>query len=236
METEQISGALTGLATGSGGPANSAEDLGFDTFLKLLVTQIANQDPLNPMDGTQFTEQLATFSSLEQQMASNAHLEKLTEAEDYGAQNLAVSYIGKDVLVPAGQDNSPGQVTLTESGTASFAYHMKENVISNQVEIRDASGTLVRTLDGETGKGVHNVEWDGKDDFGNTVPPGEYTVAVKPKREDGSKGIAQLYTFGAVDSVTSQGDERSLNLHDGREVAFDSVLQVRGNNNQTDES
>ncbi len=235
METEQITGALTGIATGSTQPANSAGDLGFDTFLKLLVTQIANQDPLNPMDGTEFTEQLATFSSLEQQMASNAHLEKLAEGEDFGEQALAVSYIGKDVLVPSGADNSPGKVTLTDQGTAEFAYHMKENVRSNQIEIRNAQGELVRTLDAENSKGIHNVVWDGQDEAGNTLPAGEYTVAVKPLREDGSKGDVQMYTFGRVDAVTAQKDDRSLNLQDGRNVAFDSVLQVRANNQQ-DES
>ena len=91
--------------TGTSGQTKSAAEeadalanVNFDMFLNLMVTQLQNQDPLNPADGTQFTEQLATFSQLEQQVASNQHLEKLANAQSLTSQSLAVNMIGKEVM------------------------------------------------------------------------------------------------------------------------------------------
>jgi flagellar basal-body rod modification protein FlgD len=88
------SGKITSTAGGS-----AASKVGFDTFLKLLTTQLKNQDPLNPLDGTQFTAQIAQFSQLEQQINSNNYLKTLSESRDYSIQAVATNYLGKEALV-----------------------------------------------------------------------------------------------------------------------------------------
>ncbi|MCA3243864.1 MAG: hypothetical protein INF43_00975, partial [Alphaproteobacteria bacterium] len=101
-------GAITGIAAGQNAALNSVN---FDTFLKLLVAQLRNQDPLNPLDGTQFTGQIAQFSSLEQQINSNNYLKQLVAERDFGEQNLANSYLGKQVLGPGNLFSREGTAT-----------------------------------------------------------------------------------------------------------------------------
>ena len=92
----------------------SAADLNFENFLTLLVTELEQQDPLNPMDNKEMTAQLAQFSSLEQNIQQNEYLEKLAGQSDYSQQNLALSYIGKEALIPGDAVvNDPGSTVAS---------------------------------------------------------------------------------------------------------------------------
>lgn len=227
--------AQTGaLVSGSKIEAPTKQELNsdFDTFLKLLSVQLQNQDPLNPMDGTEFTQQIATFSQLEQQIAGNKYLEDLSKARDYSAQNLAVSYINQEVLAPAGLEGAAVDVDMAADGAGiDFAYTLNRAAYSNIIQIHNADGDLVRTLDGANTAGTHQVEWDGKDEDGNDLDAGEYNIQVKAFDEEGRKIAHRLYTFEEVMAVSADESEIGLTLASSRVVDFSEVLQVRAPQN-----
>jgi flagellar basal-body rod modification protein FlgD len=200
--------------------ASAAADLNFDTFLKLLTTQLQNQDPLDPMDSAEFTSQIAEFSAIEQQVQTNAHLEKLVESDTFGAQSLAVSYIGKEALVPG--DRS----TLT-NGEMNFSYNMDQRALVSEIKIVDSSGTIVKSLEGSLDEGSHEVVWDGKNEAGEQLDDGTYTIFIEAAGADGNAVIAEIFSFSRIAAMEADGEDISLITDDGRNVNFNSVLQVR---------
>lgn len=200
--------------------ANKA-NMNFDMFLKLLVTQIQNQDPLKPMDGTQFTEQIASFSGLEQQIQTNSLLEKMADQRAMSQQGIAVGMLGKEVLA-AGEN-----INLVD-GKSAFTYALEENSVATVLEVYDSGGAKVRTLEGETKKGMHIMEWDGKNDAGEAVEDGRYFTKISAINSEGKKIGADTLVFNKVVGVESQGfDTTYLVLENGESVLFDEVFSVR---------
>lgn len=216
----------TGAANNStllGGSKGAVTDqIGFDTYLKLLVVQLKNQDPLNPMDGKEFTKELATFSQLEQQIQSNDFLEQLTKTQDYGRQGLANSYLGKAALVPG------NSLTYAGEGEVEFGYSLEKPAGKVQIDIiaNDGSG-VVRTIYADGTAGNHVLKWDGKNDAKEVMEEGTYTVRVKATDTEGTVIPSQAYTYGIVTAVTGAGGTVEVELHDGRRTDVDDVLMVR---------
>jgi flagellar basal-body rod modification protein FlgD len=188
-------------SSASSAASSSSATLGQDAFFKLLIAQLQNQDPLQPMDGTQFVTQLAQFTQVEQSVAQTQSLSSIS-AQLTGIQaNDAVSLIGKQVTVSGqnfnfdGTDATTGSVTL--SGAAS-------NV---SVSITDSTGKTIRTLSlGKESAGPLTVTWDGRDNSGQLVAAGSYGFTVSAATSNGaSVGVSQNVT-GVVTKVTySQG-------------------------------
>ena len=204
--------------------AEKAQDdatLNFNNFLTMLTVQLQNQDPLNPMDGTAFTEQIATFSALEQQITSNAHLEKLTQQQDFSEQSLAISYIGKDALIP-------GKTTATDGESDILLnYKLDRRAASTLIEVLDEDGQVVRNLEGTNLSGRNEVIWDSLDDEGNPVEPGFYTLKISSVQSNGDPITAQTYTYGNIRAVEGKAGNLKLISADGREVGFDEILMVK---------
>jgi flagellar basal-body rod modification protein FlgD len=197
--TTSAAGALTSTATGGNAALNSVN---FDTFLKLLVSQLKNQDPLNPMDGTAFTGQIAQFSSLEQQINGNNLLKQIAGQRDYGQLNEGAGYIGKDVLVPG----SVGQAFITTSEGALVGFKTEPTNINKAVRdvtlnITNAAGDKVFTQT-FTGSDVANstipVRWDGKDSSGKALPAGSYRIFAEATDVDGKKVPVKPLTLASV--------------------------------------
>lgn len=218
MTTVSSTSTSTGTLTSSSGSGLSTVD--FNTFLKLLVAQLKNQDPLNPLDGTEFTGQIAQFSALEQQINTNNYLAALVEQRDYGQTSLAVSYIGKVALAPG---NAMG---VGENGGAEFAYRLEKTASSVEITIRDADGKVVRSQTGDGTTGNHIVTWDGKNDAGEQVAQGTYTVSVRAMDSDGKVLPNTVLTYGIVSSVITEDGNASLVMTDGRTVGVNEVLAV----------
>ncbi|NOZ86302.1 MAG: flagellar hook assembly protein FlgD [Deltaproteobacteria bacterium] len=179
------------------GENNSNRAMGKEDFLKLLTTQLTHQDPLNPMDNTQFVAQLAQFSSLEQMIETNKRLEMLAMSQSSLTSASAVGFIGRDIEAWSDsvevQDGVPNRATLELSSDAA-------NVT---VEIRNADGDVVRTLDmGPRPAGQVQIEWDGLDSKGKTVPDGTYLLKVKAEDTDGKDVNSKIRIKGHVSGVT----------------------------------
>ena len=214
-----VSGALSSLASGNA----SLSKVNFDTFLKLLVAQLKNQDPLNPLDGTQFTGQIAQFSSLEQQINGNNYLKEILAQRDFGEQSLATSYLGKDVL-------GPGNALVKTDDSTTFGYEVEKGANRVDVDIIDnATGSVVRSFVGDAAEGSHTYTWDGKSDNSVALPNGNYTLRVKASDIDGKVITSQPYVYGRVNSVLNDGTTVGLELADGRTITAKSVIGVRAN-------
>lgn len=158
----------------------------YETFLSLLTAQIRNQDPLSPMDTTEWTNQLVQYSSVEQQLKGNEYLEKISKALDsgQGGMDTAVAYIGKTV--------SAQTTTATlANGQAAWDYTLGGDATEVNLTVTDANGTVVWSGTApEKGKGTHTVVWDGEAANGNKLTSGDYTLKISAKNNAGDVATA----------------------------------------------
>jgi flagellar basal-body rod modification protein FlgD len=190
----------------------------YNNFLTLLTKQLQNQDPLNPMDTAQFTQQLVSFSAVEQQINSNKNLEKLIGLQSATNAFGAVSFLGNRVAVDS------DQVSL-QGGKASFQYEIDHSASRAVLKVMDSRGQTVLVQEANKGIGTYNVDWNGKDAFGNQLPDGQYQVAVSYEDDQGQAYAAKITSFGIVDSTEIQDGEVKLFVGN---VGFpiDKILKV----------
>lgn len=189
--------STTNNPTGLYDPGATSTVMGKDDFLTLLLTQLQNQDPLNPTDSTEYTAQLAQFSSLEQLSNVNANLEymQLYQASINNAQ--AVSFIGKEII-SLGND-----IQVTEGQAENCRFELSAAASGVSVNIYDSAGNLVKTIEqGAMDAGRQTVAWDGTDQNGNTVADGDYTFEVMAVDAADQKVDAVTYSSGLVEGVT----------------------------------
>ena len=163
--------SLGGAEGSQSGAASAKIQEELNRFLILLVTQLKNQDPLDPMDANEFTSQLVSFANVEQQIHQNANLEELIKLQQSSQIAAIVNYIGTRV-------EAETKHTVLEDGAAEFTYSMDENAGDVTINIKDSSGTTVFVGDGETGAGKHSFVWDGLGFAGMPQREGTYTVSV----------------------------------------------------------
>ncbi len=193
----------------------------FDNFLLLLTTQLKNQDPTNPLDSSEFTSQLTGFAGVEQQVATNKHLETLLALQTGSQISSASSFIGKIAEV---KNNG---ILVKQTGDAFFSYELDAPTKATFITIADASGNVVFTSEGQTSSGRHNVTWDGKNNDGVRVPPGTYGVAVTFENDEGNiEEAANLLTAGLVTGVDLTGDTVQLVMEGGILVPYEKVQFV----------
>lgn len=151
----------------------------FDTFLTLLTTQLQNQDPLEPLDTEQFTQQLVQFAGVEQSIQTNANLETLIELQSAVQRDEALGLVGRVVAVEGGETVlSPAR----NDRTTRFDYTVPANTRSVRLEIIDSQGEVISTLDAEQRAGRHAVVWPGTTSNGNTAADGTYRLRARRKR------------------------------------------------------
>jgi flagellar basal-body rod modification protein FlgD len=190
----------------------------FDTFLSLLTTQLQNQNPLDPLDTNQFTQQLVQFSSVEQQLKSNDFLSTLVQATQNSQNNAAVSYIGKTVT-------STGVDSDLKNGAATWSFNLPQ-AANVTVVIKDANGNQVYSETGKLGQGQGQFNWDGTQTDGTTAPDGTYSIGITAKASDGSYVSASTESTGVVSGVDLSGSEPSL-IVGSSNVKLSDVTSVR---------
>ncbi len=203
-------------STAPAGNANSArtadnpQGLGKEDFLKLLITQISSQNPLEPMKGADFVAQLATFANLEQLTQANQGLNLLALGQAGILTSQSVSMVGKTVVYPS------DKVQLDGAGEGKLRYELPSDAAKVEVVIRNEAGTEVATLQAEAGAGPHDLSWDGTNAAGDDLPPGTYTFEVRATDAEGAEIAARTYGVGRVRGVSFEkgyaevlvGDER----------------------------
>ena len=177
----------------------------FDTFLMLLTTQLKNQDPLEPMDSNQFTQQLVQFSQVEQQIHANTNLESLISLTKGRTAADAVSYLGKTVTL------TDGQAPLINN-SATWASSLNNDADTVKLMVLNEKGKAVHVANGETASGLHPFTWNGQDNQGNPLPPGGYTLRVIATGGDGTSVGSHIASQGLVSEVDLTGNEPLLML------------------------
>ncbi len=200
--------------------AQSEDILGKDTFLTLLVAQLRHQDPLNPMEGTEFSSQLAQFSSLEQLQNVNDNLSNMQVNQAEELIFNAMDFIGKEI------DVQGSDLTLTENISAKGGLYMEEPG-ECVVTVFDADGTAVKNISlGQMDAGTHSFEWDGTGDNGDTLEEGTYNFAVTAVDSTGQELTVETYMSGRVDRVNIESGIPILYVGDVP-VSLSSVQNVR---------
>lgn len=203
--------------SGSSGTA-AAKELGKDAFLKLLMAQLGNQDPLQPVDNQAFVAQLAQFSSVEQLQGLGSRLDTLLLAQASANQLSTAALVGKEVAF-----KSTGLDLPAEGGTAMQAKLAGDADVT--AVIQDASGRTVRTLQlGRRTAGTLEIAWDGRDEQGRALPAGHYGVVLSAR--DGKQEVGvELRGRGKVQGVSFDGDVPVLLVGASR-VRLADVLEI----------
>jgi flagellar basal-body rod modification protein FlgD len=198
----------------------NGKTFGKDEFMNILIQQLKNQDPLNPMDSTQFTSQLTQFSTLEQLTNMNSTLDNVL-AFQHSMQNASIAnLIGRTVTVSGDTTNL--------NNTADLSYELSNNAASVNISIYDGAGKLVATRDaGPQLKGDNKFIWDGKDTSGNQMPKGAYTFEVKAQDIYGNTVEALTNSTGAVTGVVFKDDMTYLVLNDGRNIGLSEIEAIQ---------
>lgn len=207
--------------TPTSGSARGAATLSdtFDSFLLLLTTQLKNQDPLDPLDPGEFTQQLVQFSGVEQSIATNTNLEQLISMFRANEFSGAVQYIGKAV-------EAPGGLAAMTDGNAEWSYSIPGQASETTLKVLDDNGVAVFSTQGKIGTGTHSFIWDGNDGAGNPLPDGAYTLKVASLDSDGNDIEVTISAFGKVTGVHSEAGETSLDVG-AVSVRLKDVLSVR---------
>ena len=212
-----VSSDLLGAMNGTS--KNKSTDEATDKFLTLLVTQMRNQDPLNPMDNAQVTSQMAQLSTVTGVNQVNATLESLRGDLQANQTYQASSLIDRAVLA------SGDKLTLTDSGGV-FGFNLDSAADKVSVTIKDSTGRIVRTIDGISGvAGSNPAEWDGKKDDGTVAPNGPYTISVAAKSGESTVNSSPL-AYAMVNSVSSGPSGVKLNLGNGNSITMSDIRQI----------
>jgi flagellar basal-body rod modification protein FlgD len=204
QETSNSNALLQSLTGSSAASKSEAEQAG-DRFLTLLVTQMKNQDPLNPLDNAQVTSQLAQINTVTGLDKLNTTLQSMASGFASTQMLQAATMIGRDVLVPS------DRINLTQSA-ASFGVELTQPADDVVVSILDAAGNAVRTQKlGPQPTGSGAFAWNGLDDLGNAMPDGNYTLSVSAKQGGKEIGVDTL-SYARVASVAQSGQNIELEL------------------------
>lgn len=214
-----VSSALMTTMNGAAASQASTAAQAQDRFMTLLVTQMKNQDPLNPLDNAQVTSQLAQLSTVTGIDKLNTTLEALKGSFQAGQSLQAAGMIGHGVLVP-------GSAATLSNGAAALGVELSEPADQVTVTIRDSVGNAIRKIDlGAQDSGTVPLAWDGKTDAGAAAADGKYSFEVSAML-GGRKSAANTLAFGEVSSVSTGAQGVKLNVHGVGAMNLSDVRQI----------
>lgn len=205
--------------TGTAPPARREISQNYQDFLKLLTTQLQNQDPTAPTDTNEMTQQIAVLSQVEQQLSTNENLQKLISLFNATQYNSVVSYIGKQI-------EAEGDVGALQNGKALFSYYLESEASEVKVTIKDQAGNVIYTTSGNVAAGRNQFTWDGKDSAGIQMADGTYKIEVEAKDANNNAILSKTYVTGVVTSVDSAGGNVYLSFGD-ISVPLANVISIR---------
>jgi len=202
-----VSNAATLDATAAGAAMKKSTGMNKDDFLTLFVTQLQNQDPLNPQDSTQFISQLAQLTQVEQAYNTNTNLQGMLNQGGNNLTMAAVSLIGQQVEAVG------SQVNMQSGTTTAINFNLAQAASDVTVTIKDASGTAVKTITGgTTAAGEYAMAWDGTNDKGAALASGAYSFSVSAKDSSGNNVTTTPLIKGKVDGVDMSGTNPVLSI------------------------
>ncbi|HET7680033.1 MAG TPA: flagellar hook capping FlgD N-terminal domain-containing protein [Xanthobacteraceae bacterium] len=188
LANSAVNPPASGLSSSPGIASN------FTAFLRLLTTQLQNQNPLEPLDTNQFTQQLVQFAQVEQQLRSNEQLETLVAIQKSTQSSAALDFVGKTVLI------SGATTHLGAEGTTVWTFSSPKPA-SAIVTIRDSTGQTAFSSNYSINSGRQDFVWDGRGTNGQRWPAGNYTMTITAKDASGQNVAIVTDVQGIVDSA-----------------------------------
>lgn len=189
----------------------------FESFLTLLTTQLKNQNPLEPLDTNQFTQQLVQFTQVEQQMKMNSQMASLIAIEQAAQSTAAMAYLGSVATVD-------GATAKLEGGAAKWSF-VADKPSSATINIKNSTGALVYSGTYTVQAGQQNFQWDGRSNNGTKQPDGNYTMAIAAKDTSGNSVAISTQVSGIVDSVDLNASPPTLQIG-GQNFTLDKIKKV----------
>jgi flagellar basal-body rod modification protein FlgD len=206
-------------STNSSGQTNLNKQIAgnFTQFLQLLTTQLQNQNPLDPLDTNQFTQQLVEFASVEQQINMNTNLQTLVSIQQAAQSTQALGFVGRTVTVTgatAPLTNGQAQWTFNPTSPANATF-----------TITNSSGATVFTQTGTVQPGTQNYNWSGRDNNGQQLPDGNYTLTITAAGTNGQSVAIPTTVTGVVDSADLTQNPPTLSIG-GQSFSLNQILSV----------
>lgn len=194
----------------------------FNSFLLLLTAQLQNQDPMAPMDSTQFVSQLSQLSQVEQSIKANTNLESIIGKLQTESTKSDIGLLGKSVQTYS------NKIVLHE-GNSDFLFSLSENAEEVKIKIKDENGNTIRTLTQvpTTGGSSHNVKWDGKTDSGNDSQSGIYEIEISAMNSDKEPVSTTVSPILKVNEVNLESGLSKLILNNGETIDPSKILSVK---------
>lgn len=206
-------------SSNTSGTGNNAQDLQ-NQFLTMLVTQLKNQDPTNPMDNSQLTTQLAQINTLSGIEKLNTTLGSISGQISTSQSLQSSTLIGHGVMV------NGGQVLVGNGTTTPFGVELASASTGASATIKDAGGNVIDTVDlGALSAGVHTFSWDGKLTDGSVAPDGKYSVAIAASNGN-TQLVAQPLNYAYVNGVSTANNTTKLDLGTMGSATLDDVRQI----------
>lgn len=192
-----------------------------EAFLKLLVAQISNQDPLAPQETEQYMQQITQFSTLEQMMNLNEGVENLAVGQLSNNNQEALRFVGRDVVARG------DQITLEGADMVPIRYQTEPDAETVTLTVYDAGGEAVKQVQVPADRGSGTFEWDGTDEDGLPLPNGRYTVSIEAADADGNPLTADTFLRGQVTGVRFDNGYPELMIGD-RRLRLSDIIEVAG--------
>jgi len=219
MDIASTLSSVVSSSSGSTSDAAAKATTDYNSFLTLLTAQLKFQDPLAPLDATQFVSQLSQFSSVEQAIVSNQKLDTIIKSLGANSMMADVGLIGHKVELA-------GNAVELNNGNASLTYSLANDAAQAGVVIRDASGNIVRSMAVDNGAGEHSLTWDGTDNSGNSLADGIYSFTFGAADADGKVVTSTSYVTATVNRVETTTDGSELVLSNGMHTASSAVRAI----------
>ena len=200
--------SATSLRNRASKSSNDGKELGKQDFLNLLMTQMSNQDPLDPMDSAGMMQQLASMGTVEQLQNLNSQTAKMMAIQQHIAKATAGSLLDKDVEVGA------RKIPLKNGDTIPVTYKLDGSADRVMLLVHDSTGEMIREVNLESrAQGVHEFSWDGRDNDGDVLPDGNYSFNVFARTDGGEEIGVTLTKSGQVSMVRFDGSDSMLKIN-----------------------
>ena len=198
----------TSLRNRAAKSSNDGKELGKQDFLNLLMTQMANQDPMDPMNSQGMMQQLASLGTVEQLQNLNDQTAKMMDLQQHIARSTVGSMLGKDVEVGA------REIPLNNGDTIPVTYKLEGGAERVMLLVHDSTGEMIREINLESrAQGAHEFAWDGRDNDGDMMPNGDYSYNVFARTEGGEEVGVTLTKSGQVSMVRFEGSDPLLKIN-----------------------
>jgi flagellar basal-body rod modification protein FlgD len=229
MTTTPITATTTSAPPATSTSSNGTDPSGalnftqnFDTFLKLLTTQLKNQNPLSPMDTSQFTQQLVAFSQVEQQIKTNSQLTAMMQGQSASEAISALPMVGRTI-------EYSGNQTVLQNGQAAFSYTLPTTAAKANVLVKNAAGATVFSEAVDPSAGKHSLIWNGQTATGSQLPDGgTYTIQVQAVDAQNAAITATTTATGTVSGVSVVNNAATFDVN-GIPVPMSNLLTIVGN-------